>query len=182
MGATTYYFAYGSNMHVGRILARIPEASPIEAAILEGHELKFHKRGRDGSAKCSVAPDATQRVAGVVYRVLASALLRLDRIEGPGYRRGSLVVSGARSGRSYRAHCYAAKAHAIDEACIAFDWYRDIIVAGAEAHDLPVDYVDRLRGVPAQRDPNGRRHRRHVALLTPRGRFSRRVARSRLAA
>lgn len=177
MGATTYYFAYGSNMHAGRIRTRIPGARPIEAAILEGHALNFHKRSRDGSAKCSVGPDVTQHVAGVVYRFPTPALARLDRFEGAGYRRGVVLVSGVRSGRRYRAYCYAAKAHAVDEECIAFEWYRDIIVAAAEAHSMPIDYVDRLRRVPARPDPNGPRHRRHVALLTPRGRFSRRVSR-----
>ncbi len=178
MGGTTYYFAYGSNMHPGRILARIPGARPIEAAILECHALNFDKRSRDGSAKCNVAPDAKQCVAGVVYRLRAPALARLDRFEGAGYRRGVVRVSGARSGRMYRAYCYAAKAHAVDAECIAFAWYRDIVVAGAEAHGLPIDYVDRLRGCPTRPDPNGRRRRRHVALLKPRGRFSRRVSRA----
>jgi len=164
-----YYFAYGSNLHVGRMLARIPEVNPVEAALLRGYILRFHKRGRDGSGKCNIRPRGGATVAGVIYRLDAIGLARLDRIEGRGYRRLPVVVSGIRSGRTYRAHCYAAKACAVDAAGIAYEWYRDIVVAGAEAHELPAAYVERLRATPARPDPNPRRHRQQAAVLMHRG-------------
>jgi len=160
-----YYFAYGSNMHVGRILARIQNALPVEAACLHGYVLTFDKRGRDGSGKCSIRPHEGDAVAGVIYRLDSTDLARLDRIEGRGYRRKPVFVSGIRSGRTYRAHCYAAKSCAIDGTGVAYVWYRDIVVAGAEAHALPAAYVERLRATPARPDPNPRRHRQQAAVL-----------------
>ena len=165
MRGTTLYFAYGSNLHVGRLLARIQDAVPVESALLPRHALRFNKRGRDGSGKCSVVPHAGAEVAGVIYRIARTGLARLDRFEGSGYRRNPIVVHGLDSGRRYRAHCYVAKAAAIDDACVAYDWYRDIVVAGAESHGLPAAYIDQLRATPARPDPNGRRRRQQAALL-----------------
>lgn len=165
MRGTTLYFAYGSNLHVGRLRARIRGVVPVESALLPGHALRFNKRGRDGSGKCSVVPHAGAEVAGVIYQITRTGLVRLDRFEGSGYRRSPIVVHGLDSGRRYRAHCYVAKASAIDDSCVAYDWYRDIVVAGAESHGLPAAYIDRLRATPARPDPNGRRRRQQVALL-----------------
>jgi hypothetical protein len=46
------YFAYGSNMSVSRLVARTPSAQPLGRCALRGHQLRFHKVGGDGSAKC----------------------------------------------------------------------------------------------------------------------------------
>jgi len=159
------YFAYGSNMLAERMRARAPQARAVESALLYGYALEFHKRGRDGSGKCSVRRDAAQHVAGVVFALDEAALNRLDRVEGPGYRRIEVIVAGLSSRRRYRAHCYAAKASAVDDACIAFAWYRDIVVAGAVANELPCAYIDRLLAHPVRPDPNPRRHRQHMWLL-----------------
>jgi hypothetical protein len=167
MGGEALYFAYGSNMHVGRLVGRLAFAWPVETAVLRDHEMRFHKRGRDGSAKCSIVSETGSEVVGVLYRIRTASLERLDRVEGSGYRRAPVAVIGLRSGRRYRAHWYAAKSGAVDETRIAYEWYRDIVVAGAEAHGLPLAYLERLRATPARPDPNRRRHRRHAALLAP---------------
>lgn len=164
MGAI-YYFAYGSNMHLGRIIDRLSRVQIVETAWLAEHALTFNKRGRDGSGKCNVIPYAGRRVPGAVYRLEATALSRLDRIEGSGYRRVPVVVSGIRSQRRYRANCYVAKSVAIDNSWIAYDWYRDIVAAGAAALGLPVDHIDWLQAHPTRSDPNRRRHRQNAAVL-----------------
>ena len=46
------YFAYGSNLSSARMAARVPSARVVARAQLPGHALRFHKVGRDGSAKC----------------------------------------------------------------------------------------------------------------------------------
>ncbi|MFW2404946.1 MAG: gamma-glutamylcyclotransferase family protein [Gammaproteobacteria bacterium] len=162
---TSYYFAYGSNMHFGRVIERLSNARLLEAAILSEHTIRFHKRGRDGSGKCNVVSDPKRHVAGAIYQLETLALARLDRIEGGGYRRLPVVVRGMRSGRRYRAYAYMAKAVAIEESLIAYEWYRDIVVAGAVAIGLPTAYVESLSSFPAQRDPNARRQRQNAAVL-----------------
>ncbi len=66
---TVLNFAYGSNMLVARIRERAPSARPLGVAELRGHELRWHKAGMDGSAKCDVVASSDPRavVLGVVY-------------------------------------------------------------------------------------------------------------------
>lgn len=53
------YFAYGSNLCVRRLRRRVPSARALGPARLDGWTLRWHKRGEDGSGKCSIArPDA----------------------------------------------------------------------------------------------------------------------------
>ena len=64
-------FAYGSNLCVERILARVRSTRVLTVARLEGHALRFHKRGRDGSAKADAwsSGDPRDVVWGVVYEL-----------------------------------------------------------------------------------------------------------------
>jgi hypothetical protein len=152
-------------MHLERMIDRLSRVHVVETATLVEYALAFNKRGRDGSGKCNVVPHAGRRVPGVVYRLDTRALSRLDRIEGGGYRRIPVVVSAMRSRRRYRASCYVAKAIAIDDSRIAYDWYRDIVADGAAALGLSRGYIEWLRAVPARPDPNRRRYRQNAGLL-----------------
>ena len=163
-----YYFAYGSNMHLERMCGRIVSAQPVETAVLSGYVLKFNKLGRDGSGKCSVDEHVAHHVAGVVYRIRTGCLSRLDRIEGAGYRRKRVRVRGLWADRAYQAYCYQARSVAIDNDCLAYGWYRDIVVRGAVHHGLPPAYIERLKQFPIRADPNRHRHRQQLAVLQPR--------------
>ena len=58
-------FAYGSNMPSARLRGRCPSARAIGIAELRGHELRWHKRSKDGSGKCDiVAVDTPNTAAG----------------------------------------------------------------------------------------------------------------------
>jgi hypothetical protein len=61
------YFAYGSNMETARLRERMPSAKPLGVAKLSGHELRFHKRSKDGSGKCNAFAPTTMRVPWSVY-------------------------------------------------------------------------------------------------------------------
>lgn len=165
-----FYFAYGSNMLASRLFARIPDAVLVEPALLPRYVLKFNKRGRDGSAKCNVLSQPRATVPGVVYRLDARGLGRLDRIEGSGYRRSAVQVAGIASGTRYLACCYVAKDAAIDDGLVAFDWYRDLVVAGGMDNSLPAMHMDALMSAPTRVDPNSRRRRLHRSLLRDEGR------------
>ena len=69
MARSFLYFAYGSNLHPARLAARTPSCHALGRAVLARHVLRFHKRGRDGSAKCDAwfTGDPTDRLYGVVY-------------------------------------------------------------------------------------------------------------------
>src|SRR6187551_384352 len=74
------YFAYGSNMAPQRLQARVPSATVVGVAVLRGYQLKFHKSGKDGSAKCdaSRSDSMEHEMHGVLYSMLKSELPVLD--------------------------------------------------------------------------------------------------------
>jgi hypothetical protein len=73
------YFAYGSNMLTERLRRRVPSTKPIGPARLDGFELRFHKRGADGSAKCDVVAGGDGSVHGVLFKICAEERYLLDR-------------------------------------------------------------------------------------------------------
>jgi len=58
-----------------------------------------------------------------------------------------------------------ARGEATDPAVLPFDWYLEIVAAGADEHALPEAYRRRLREIPVRRDPDRHRARRFRALL-----------------
>ena len=139
-----HYFAYGSNMHVPRMLSRVPSAVSCESASLLQYDLRFHKHGRDGSAKCNIVPSVDGHVFGVVYEILSTEAARLDRVEGSDYRRTRLEVNGLNTNRTYQAFAYIARPSAIDDSLLPESWYHEFVVAGATMHELPDVYIRML--------------------------------------
>ena len=70
------YFAYGSNLNLGQMAVRCPQAQLIERAVLEGYELAF--RG----GVLTVLPKEDGRVDGLLWKVNAWDERALDRYEG----------------------------------------------------------------------------------------------------
>lgn len=166
-----YYFGYGSNMLTPRLQARVPSATPVSTAVLDGHVLRFHKRSRDGSGKCNVVPvsDADAGVHGVLFDISRSGLQDLDAFEqrGQGYERKQLTLDGPSS--SVNAFVYVAQSAYVDDALPPYDWYRALVVAGARQHALPSSYVAELASVQSRPDPNQNRRQSHRALLAEAG-------------
>jgi gamma-glutamylcyclotransferase len=159
------YFAYGSNLWQPRLESRVGEVTALSLARLENHELRWHKVSNDRSGKCDVVPSDDGEVLGVVYEVLDDKVMLLDRAEGAGrgYVRTSMSVVASASTigvMSYR----AASSH-IDPDMVPYDWYRDIVVAGARMHGLPREYIDRLASTAAKPDSDVVRSAKERSLL-----------------
>jgi hypothetical protein len=165
-----YYFGYGSNMLTARLEARVPSTQPVMTAMLKGHDLRFHKRSRDGSGKCNiVSSEEGAAVYGVVFDVDPTELDALDEAEqrGRGYKRRNVRLQGPSS--TVEAFAYVAQPAYIDDALLPYDWYRALVVAGARQHSLPAPYIAQLGAVRSYPDPNDARRRRHQALLQKSG-------------
>jgi len=164
-GARLHYFAYGSNMSLPRLAARIASAQPLGVARLAGHRLCFHKAGRDDSAKCDAYRTAgdEDRVLGVLFEIDAAERAVLDRYEGlgQGYDVHTVAVTLA-GGRRLTAFTY--RATHIDPALRPYLWYKAHVLHGALQHGLPDDYVAAIRAVTAVADPDAGRHQREMAL------------------
>lgn len=171
-----FYFAYGSNLLSTRLLERVGDCRILGAAVLDAHTLSFRKQGRDGSGKCDVHPagEAHSPVWGALYGMTDEQKSILDAIEGPGYSLAAIDVT-TRGGGSFAAFTYRARDSAVAHGLAPFDWYLDFVVHGALEHDLPPDYVARVRTIPSIEDPDPERRAINRAILA-RGRDGSRKA------
>jgi gamma-glutamylcyclotransferase len=164
-GLRVTVFAYGSNMLTARLKERAPSARKISIGQLAGYQLCWNKRSRDRSGKCSVTETGVpkHRVWGVVYQMSGEDKASLDRAEGLGQGYGERVVNVlTRTGKGTAVIYYATS---IDPGIRPYDWYRDLVVAGAREHGLPENYVLALEAVSAVKDPDPTREERNRRLL-----------------
>jgi gamma-glutamylcyclotransferase len=165
MPGTFLYFAYGSNMFACRLAARTPSAVRIATAFVEGRRLAFDKVSTDGSGKCDIEAtgNPADRVYGVIFRIATSEERALDEAEGVGhgYRKDEILVvtlEGTLSAMTYIATQKDPKRR-------PYEWYKAFVVQGAAENALPAAYMELIRAVPSQTDPNTARRARNQALL-----------------
>lgn len=158
-------FAYGSNMLSARLRERVPSAKAIGIGRLPGHALRWHKRGSDGSGKCDIEKTGQARdvVWGVLIELDAAEKPALDRAEGLGKGYVERRVSVITDHGSVKASAYVGTGR--DPAIKPYDWYKDLVIAGAREHGLPEPYLRQLEHVQANRDPNPARSALNDKLL-----------------
>lgn len=144
------YAAYGSNLHPLRLGRRLATARLLGTAFVANWSLRFHKRSVDGSGKCSIQRGSSG-VHFAVYDISQGDKRVLDSIEGlgSGYSEISIDIPGFGPCFSYT----ASDTH-IDDSLIPYDWYRQLVLAGAQAHGFPEPYVEKVRSTAARRDPD----------------------------
>lgn len=79
-------FAYGSNMNLNRLKARVPSASKVCNASISGYFFSFNKKSSDGSGKGNITHtnNAADTVWGVVFEIDETEKGMLDEAEGLG--------------------------------------------------------------------------------------------------
>jgi len=164
------YFAYGSNMATARLRERMPSAKPLGIATLSGHELRFHKRSKDGSGKCNAfATDGDESaVVGVLFSFDPAERRKLDAAEGAGKGYDATTVTVVNDkGRRRKVLTYIASNETIDESLKPYSWYKDHVLAGGREHGLPQDYIDEcIANVEAVEDADVARAARERATHT----------------
>ena len=168
------YFAYGSNMFEARVKhkTRAPSAVCVGVAILSGCQMRFHKIGMDGSAKCNalVTGNMDDSVYGVVFDISEQDIAVLDEEEDVrrgGYSRKQVNVTMLEDSAECIVECYHAGSDFIDARLRPFDWYNAFVVAGAQEHRLPYDYIGFLAACPSIQDSNKWRSRKAEDILGP---------------
>lgn len=156
------YFAYGSNLLTLRLRDRVPSASAMGPAELPGYRLVFHKQSIDGSGKATLEPSEGDTVHGVLFAIDPSDLRALDDFEA-GYTRRSVKVDIRKGSRM--ALTYQAEDDRIDPSLKPYDWYVDLMRAGAEEHELPDEWKKTLSAVESVTDEDTERTERHQAFL-----------------
>jgi gamma-glutamylcyclotransferase len=165
MPGTFLYFAYGSNMFTRRLAARTPSAVRITTAFVEGRRLTFDKVSTDGSGKCDIEAtgNLADRVYGVLFRIATAEERALDDAEGVGhgYRKDEIMVVTYEGTLAATAYFATEK----DPKRRPYDWYKAFVLQGATENALPAAYIELIRAVPSQPDPNTARRARNEALL-----------------
>jgi gamma-glutamylcyclotransferase len=163
--ATFLYFAYGSNMLTRRLRERAPSARTVASASLPGHELRWHKVSRDGSAKCDAVPvpSPASVVYGVVFEIDNADKRALDLAEGIGMGYKPMVVDVRTGSGSLCAWTY--QATNTDHMALPYAWYKALVVAGAREHGLPSAYVAALEAAAVKADHDTQRSAQNMQLL-----------------
>lgn len=161
-----YYFSYGSNMSIKRLLARVPSARKIGTGTLEKHELRFHKKsGKDGSAKCDAheTGDPQHRLHGVVFHISPDEKPNLDWHEGlgKGYETKQVTIVLA-DGSSIEAYTYYATD--IDPGLKPLCWYREHVLRGARENELPAEHIRSIEIVAFDEDTDTERRERELSI------------------
>jgi len=140
------YFAYGSNLSVPEIRKWVPSATPYRIAKLKYHELKFHKRSKDGSAKCDAFKTGNRKdvVHGVVYEINEKEKQDLDSKEGLGYGYNEMEVVVESDQGAIAAVMYVADSDYIDDTLKPYSWYKQLVLEGARQHGLPESYIEEI--------------------------------------
>jgi hypothetical protein len=147
------HFAYGSNMLIAEIRRFVPCASRIGVARLPSYVLRFHKASKDGSAKCNAhfTNNPRELVIGALYQMDQGGLNSLAEKEG-GYE--ERIVQVQVGDEKVHASIFVAKAARIDAALKPYDWYKELVIAGAEECGLPRSYIEQISSVEAVPDRN----------------------------
>ena len=140
------YFAYGSNLCGSRLTSRVPAAEFVGLGRLANHELRFHKRGRDGTAKADAHAVPGAVMWGALAELGPGGIDLLDPFE-PGYDRHELAIETERGQES--AWVYRARADVIESTLLPQSWYLAHVVDGGQARGLPREYVAQVAATPS---------------------------------
>lgn len=167
------YFAYGSNMSTARLRERMPSCKPLGIATLPGHELRFHKRSVDKSAKCNALATGNENsVIGVLFSFDPAERAELDKAEGVGigYEHATVTVINDK-GRRRKVLTYLATSDYIDDSLKPYSWYKDFVLAGGREHGLSPEYIAKyIQSVEAIEDSDKTRDNKQLATLGSFGR------------
>ncbi len=144
------YAAYGSNLHPVRLANRISSAHLVGTACLPNWSLRFHKKSEDDSGKCSIFI-GDDGVHFAIFNISTEDKLTLDKIEGlgNGYSEVSLCIPGFGNCASY-----IAEESYIEDSLRPYDWYKELVLAGARFHEFPDRYLQEIESIQALRDPD----------------------------
>ena len=134
----TLYFAYGSNIHLGQMAYRCPDAQVVGPVELEGYELLFRRGGF-----ATIAPKEGETVTGLLWSITPGCERSLDRYEGyPRFYDKRMVTVRDSEGRSLSVMAYIMDER-FREPILPTDSYYNGILEGYRQNDMPTDCLKR---------------------------------------
>lgn len=143
------YFAYGSNMSLGQMEYRCPQASVVENVWVDGYRLAFCSQNPE-SGVATILPEEGSHVNGVLWKITAECEKALDRYEGYPRLYGKEVVHVKNAdGKEREVMVYTMNEPYKDSPSRPADFYLKGILDGCRENGLPVkpviDAVKRTR-------------------------------------
>ena len=128
----TLYFAYGSNINLGQMEYRCPDASVVGPVVLDGYELLFRRGGF-----ATIAPKEGEQVQGLLWSITPMCERSLDRYEGyPRFYDKRMVTVRDAEGRSLSVMAYIMDER-FREPMLPTDTYYNGILEGYRQNGLP---------------------------------------------
>ena len=144
------YAAFGSNLHPLRLNNRIPSAHFIATSYLPNWSLRFHKRSKDQSGKCNIIV-GDDGVHFAIFEISDTDKVILDKIEGVGFGYSDTLLNLPDFGSCFS---YIAQESHIDDSLRPYDWYKELVLVGAQFNGFPRDYLNRIESIQALCDPD----------------------------
>jgi gamma-glutamylcyclotransferase len=132
------YFAYGSNMKTNRLKERVGKVACLGKRVLSDFELCFNKKGNDGSGKANIMKKQNSFVEGVLFKLTAKQMKKLDTFEGVAIKhmkREKVTVQNQR-GQSQEVLAYVACKNYRRLKLKPTEEYLGFILDGAKEHKL----------------------------------------------
>jgi len=152
-------------MSIKRLINRVPSAKFETVATLHEHDLRLHKKSKDGSGKCDAyeTNNPGHFVVGVVFKIAPPEKKYLDKKEGLGcgYEQKEVMLRTV-TGETIRAITYYATD--IDSKLKPYYWYKHHVLIGAEENGLPIEYIEKISSIESVTDPKLERHESEMAI------------------
>jgi len=167
------YFAYGSNMHFGRLQERVKSLKKESVALLPGYKLRMNKRGDDGSGKANIEPSGsmTDVVWGIVWSITNSDRYELHEAEAYRPNRHDShykpidVIIFDETGMSWKAMTYVACEDRKSAADLPlYSWYYEYLIRGAKYYGLPREYLKIIEKIEKIDDPDCERTKKNMII------------------
>ena len=155
------YAAYGSNLHPLRLQQRTPSAKLLGTDYHPDYSMRFEKWSLDGSGKCGIFAGSSG-VHFAVYELDPKEKPVLDTIEGVGFGYEVTTVELPEFGECFT---YVPAGSHVRIELEPYDWYREIVLLGCDAHDFPGEYAEMIRRQSTMRDPDADRRKLNRDLI-----------------
>lgn len=162
------YFAYGSNMLTRRLEKRIGTVKLLGTGILKQHKFSFNKKSKDGSLKADAfyTGDNADEVIGVLFEITDSQKKSLDKAEGLGYGYDLKTVKVSRSDQIIDVVTYVSTDNDQTGVNAPYNWYSEIIIAGAMEHNLPSAYIEIIKSNKTKIDLDSSRSVKELSIIS----------------
>ena len=142
------YFAYGANIAPERMVARVPEATVVGPAYVEGLALEFTIRDREwGGGALNAREESGSRVWGLLYEGPSEAFAVLDTFQGDASILEKATVVAHGPGGPVEAVTY--RLLALANYVRPSDRYLSHLVRSMKAQGLPDEAIQAVRDADA---------------------------------